>query len=395
MNWSISGTLPPGIKIDVGTGIISGTPSSPGSFSFIVSVDDGQGNTSSKSYTVIVAPAGTGVPLVITPDILPHGIVGQAYGPVQFVATTQGPQTTRIFPSDHILNTPIDKAPLLANSDAMIAQIKADAAGRETVHPGFEIPISEGTFTAKNILISSVLPSGESDAGPYQIPDNPAIEAGGDGHVLSVSNGKLYELFGFSLGPPASAGSGAIWDLSSYVLRRNGDTSADGAGLPIYPLMIRFKEFVTGEIKHALRVTVVKSRSFGSYAGMEGAGNPPVADWPARHRSNHAIVDPNVPAMGQRLRLKATFDDSGLSPETQIITKCLKKYGAIVADAGSTMFFQGDTDPGWLGPTSGAFSSLTDKLVTELRNVHITDFEAIDGVSPFIIDVDSGKSKQL
>lgn len=394
MKWSISGTLPPGVNLDTVTGLVSGTPSSPGSFSFIISVDDGKGSTSSKSYTVIVAPAGTGVPLVITPDTLPHGIVGQVYT-AQLVATSQGPATTSIFPADHILNTPIDKAPLLANSDAMIAQIKADAAGHETVHPGFEIPISEGTFTDKHVLISSVLPSGESDAGPYQIPDSPAIEAGGDGHVLSVSNGKLYELFAFSLGPPASAGSGAIWDLSSYALRRNGDTSADGAGLPIYPLMIRFKEFVTGEIKHALRVTVRKSRSFGSYAGLEGAGTPPVADWPARHRSDHSNVDPNVPAMGQRLRLKASFDDSGLSPETQIITKCLKKYGAIVADTGSTWFFQGDTDPGWLGPTSGDFSSLTDKLVTELRNVHLDNFEAIDGVGPFIIDVDSGKAKQM
>lgn len=196
----------------------------------------------------------------------------------------------------------------------------------------------------------------------------------------------LYEVFAFRQGPPAAGGSGAMWDMSSYALRPLWNTSADGAGLPIAPLLIRFSEFSAGAIKHALRVTMNVTRSFGTYADPTTKAYP--ADWPARHRANQSNIDPNVPAMGQRLRLKATFDDSSLAAETRILTTAMKTYGLIVADNGSSMFLQGDTDPGWT-------TALIDKLTTELRGVKVADFEAVDGVTPFMISPDSGQAKQL
>ncbi len=289
-------------------------------------------------------------------------------------------------PSDHILNTSMLKAPLLANSAAMIASINAAAiaAGRGTVHPGFEVPVSTGIFPITVILFDS---PAESDPGPFPIPAIPLIEAGGDAHVIVIASdtNHLYEVFGFRPGPPAAGSSGAMWDMSSYALRPLWNTSADGAGLPIAPLLIRFSEFATGAIKHALRVTVQTTRNFGNYLDPSKAYP---ADWPARHRGNVTLADPNVPAMGTRLRLKSTFDDSGFSAETRILTACMKAYGLIVADNGSALFLQGDMDAGWT-------STLVDKLVTELRGVHVTDFDAVDGVTPYMISADSGQAKQV
>lgn len=382
MNWTFTGSLPTGLVLDL-LGKITGTPTQAGPFTFTINVDDGQGGAGTKNYTVNIHETVQRT-LIISPEVLPDGVIGQPYE-VQLAANVQSGGFD-VFPADHILNTPMDKAPVLANSDAMIAQIKADAAGHETVHPGFEIPVSEGTFPKRMVLFLSP----ESDAGPYAIPDNAPIEAGGDGHVITrqTDENKLYEIFGYVPGNVNQTGSGAIFDLNGYALRTNGDTSADGAGLPIYPLLLRYAEWAAGEIKHALRVTMRVTRNQGSYAGLPGAGNPPVANWPARHRGNQTNANPNVPGMGERLRLKASFDDSALSPDTKIVTACLKKYGLIVADNGSSLFIQGDTAPGWT-------PALIDKLTTELRTIRIENFEAIDGVSPFIIDVDSGKAKQL
>ena len=393
MNWTISaGSLPPGISIDAVAGVISGIPTASGTFTFTVKAIDASGNSGTKDYVLVVTD--TGIPLLITPATLPNGVVGQSYS-IQLSAAPAQTASTLVFPADHILNPPIDKAPLLANSAAMIAQISADAGNNQTVHPGFEIPVNEGVYPATTVLFDS---ADESDPGPYPIPANPQTEGGGDNHLIirETDTSKIYEIFAYRAGPPAGGLCGASWDLSKYALRTLWNTSADAAGLPIYPLLIRFKEFAAGAINHALRVTVSHSRSFGNYAGLTtpGGTNPP-ADWPARHRADHTTVDPNVPAMGQRLRLKASFDDSGLSAPTRIITAALKKYGFIVADAGSSFFCQGDTDPGWTAATTGQYGSLQEMLVTELRNVHIADFEAVDGVGPFIISVDSGQAKQL
>lgn len=404
LSWSVTGTIPPGLALDPNLGIISGTPTTSGTFSFTINTSDGLGGTGSQAFSVTISPASvTGAyPLVISPTTLPPGTVGQTYT-VQLGAVKSG--GTMVFPADHILNTPIDQAPLLANSAEMIAQMVTDntAVGQPsvTVHPGFEMPINEGIFpmTAVTGL------SSDSDAGPYAVPVNALVEVG-DGHMLAreTDTNYLYEIYLFVQGPPVSGSSGAIWDLNSYALRPLWNTSSDAAGLPVYPLLIRYAEFAVGVINHALRVTVQATRNFGSYAGVAlDAGLPatPPATWPARHRGNLTNTNPNDPSQGERFRLQASFDDSAFSPETKIITACLKKYGCIVADQGGNVLFglQGDTNPAWLGPTPNspagvAYTSLTDKLVTELRNVPLTAFEVVDGVTDYIISSDSGQAKQ-
>ncbi len=339
----------------------------------------------SKTFPLVIAAAG--VLFSISPQNLPIGVVGQPYSCLLSVTGGGGATPVLVgFPTDHILNTSILKAPLLANSVAMIASINtaAIAANRGPVHPGFEIPVNVGVFPVTNIIFDG---AAESDPGPYPFPPNPSIEPGGDGHMLVIASdtNRLYEVFGFRPGPPAAGGSGAMWDMNGYALRPLWWTSADGAGLPIAPLLIRFSEFSKGAILHALRVTMQTTRNFGNYLDPSKAYP---ADWPARHRGNTTLADPNVPAMGTRLRLKSTFDDSGLSAESRIITTCMKTFGLIVADNGSAMFLQGDTDSGWT-------AALIDKLTTELRNVKVADFEAVDGVTPYMISADSGQARQL
>lgn len=353
-----------------------------GTFNVTVQAKESTGSVAQKTFPLVIALANSPFSFAILNTGLPSGVVGQAYACQLSVTTGGAPVIGKGFPADHILNTSMVKAPVLSNSAAMIANINVAAGARNTVHPGFEIPFSAGTFPLTGIIFDG---ASESDPGPYPLPANPPLEAGGDAHVIVVTpDNNLYEVFGYRAGPPVGGGSGAHWDMNGYALRPMWWTSADGAGLPIYPLLIRFAEFATGMIKHALRCTVVGTRNFGNYLDPSKAYP---ASWPARHRGNVTNNDPNVPAMGERLRLKAGFDDSGLSAETRILTACMKTFGLIVADNGSSLFLQGDMDAGWTAP-------LIDKLTTELREVKITDFEVIDGVTGFMISADSGQAKQ-
>ena len=182
-----------------------------------------------------------------------------------------------------------------------------------------------------------------SDRGPYPIPPDAPIEGGpkadGDRHVLILDrdNWKLYELF--SVYPPSEgkgwrAGSGAIFDLKKLSPQRPASwTSADAAGLPILPGLIRYDEvFETKEIRHAIRFTVEKSRKGYVY--------------PATHYAS-AKTDPNLPPMGMRVRLRANYDISRFPHEAQVILKAMKTYGMIVADNGADWFFGGAPDDRW------------------------------------------------
>jgi hypothetical protein len=203
----------------------------------------------------------------------------------------------------------------------------------------------------------------ESDPGPYPIPDNPPIEAGSDHHILMVDqdNCVLYELFDARLnGSQWEAGSGAIFDLRSNKLRPDGWTSADAAGLPILPGLARCDEANAGDISHALRFTVRRTRRAYIY--------------PATHFAS-TLTGAAYPPMGLRFRLKANYNETPFSGQALTIVKALKHYGMMIADNGSNWYISGETNPGcW-----------DDDQLNQLKTIPGTAFEVI--VSPPRVDV--------
>jgi hypothetical protein len=249
-----------------------------------------------------------------------------------------------IFPKSSPWNQRVDRLPVAANSDAIINSIGPD----DTVHADFGsglweggpigIPITVVRRTQKKVRVAFDY-ADESDRGPYPIPANVKIEGGrqsdGDRHALIVDRDacRLYELF--ALYPTAGgwrAGSGAIWNLRSNRLRPAGWTSADAAGLAILPGLARYDEVARGRIDHALRFTVRRTRR--AYVH------------PARHYASDSN-DPNLPPMGLRLRLKASYPTRGFPRQARIVLDALKRYGMLVADNGSDWFISGAPDPRW------------------------------------------------
>jgi hypothetical protein len=214
----------------------------------------------------------------------------------------------------------------------------------------------------------------ESDPGPYAVPLNAPIEGGsnsnGDRHAIAVDtdNCILYELYrAFPQTSSWKADSGSIYDLKSNALRPAGWTSADAAGLPIEPGLARYDEVASGEIRHALRFTVPQTQR--AYV------------WPARHYAS-SITDTSYPPMGQRFRLRSTFDITPYPADVQVILKALKKYGMILADNGSAWFISGEPDSRW-----------NNTNLSTMRNIIGTDWEAVD-VSSLMVDPNSGEAKQ-
>jgi hypothetical protein len=286
----------------------------------------------------------------------------------------------RLLPADNIWNTPIDALPVDTNSNTYIDTIGAD----RNIHADFGSGLWEGgpigiPFTTvpgdQEKVSVSFYYDDESDAGPYPIPADAPIEGGehsdGDRHVLVVDrdNCVLYELYdAWPQGDGSwEAGSGAIYDLNSNALRPNGWTSADAAGLPVLPGLVRYEEVAAGEIKHALRFTVPQTRK--AYV------------WPARHYAS-SLTGSQYPPMGQRFRLKASFDISGYSQQVQVILRALKKYGMILADNGSAWFISGAPDERW-----------NNDVLRELHNVRGADFEAVDQ-SSLMVSPNSGQVLQ-
>jgi hypothetical protein len=291
-----------------------------------------------------------------------------------------------VFPADNVWNARVDGLPVDPHSDAYVAAIGAG----ERVHADFgsgEWPPGSGSpIGIPYVVVPGSQPGvevtfdydDESDPGPYPIPLNPPIEGGPDGdgdrHVLVLDRDAcvLYELF--YAWPQAdgswAAGSGAIFDLGSHALRPDGWTSADAAGLPILPGLVRYDEVerLDGEpreIRHALRFTAPDTRR--AYV------------WPARHYAS-TLTGTRYPPMGQRFRLKAGFDLSGFSPEVQVILRALQTYGMILADNGSPWYLSGAPDERW-----------DNDVLRELRQVYGSDFEAVD-VSSLMVDANSGQT---
>jgi hypothetical protein len=245
-----------------------------------------------------------------------------------------------IFPKTNPWNQRVDTLPVAVNSDAIIASIGSDVG----LHPDFgsgsydggAIGIPYDVVTRKTPRSRVTFDyADESDKGPYPIPKGVHIESGSDHHALLIDKDacKLYELFALErAGGGWHAGSGAIWSLRSNHLRPAGWTSADAAGLPIFPGLARYDEVARGGIDHALRFTVQHSRR--AYIS------------PARHYAS-SLTDANLPPMGLRVRLKASFDVSGFPAQARAVLVALKRYGMIVADNGSNWYITGAPNAKW------------------------------------------------
>jgi hypothetical protein len=265
----------------------------------------------------------------------------------------------QIFPADNPWNRDISNLPVNANSAAYINSI----GSVKGLHPDFGandqygIPYNLADNSTKKYSVVFDY-ADESDKGPYPIPDRPAIEAGSDQHLLVLQKDecKLYELYDATLntdrGAGWTAGSGAIWDLKSDALRPDGWTSADAAGLPILPGLVRYDEVNAGVINHAIRFTAPKTQRAYIH--------------PATHFASSS-TDAALPPMGLRVRLKASYDISKLPPQAKVIATAMEKYGMILADNGSSWFFQGAYSPGW-----------NDDDLNTLKNIPGSAFEAVD-----------------
>jgi hypothetical protein len=284
--------------------------------------------------TLLVAVNGIGMPVMAAPP------------------TSNCP----LFPSTNVWNKRVDSLPVAATSDQLI-----NAIGRPLpLHPdfgeylGYGIPynVVDSTTPRKTVAFDY---DDESDHVPYPIPGVAKIEDGSDRHMLmwDTEDCRLYELF--NARKTASgwrAGSGATWDLNSNALRPNSWTSADAAGLPILPGLVRREEVMAGAILHAIRFTAPRTRSSHIY--------------PARHHAGAGSCG-CLPPMGLRVRLKKYFDVSDYSPRMQVILRAMKRYGMILADNGSPWYFSGTSDVLW-----------NDDELNELKTLHGRDFEVVN-----------------
>lgn len=276
-----------------------------------------------------------------------------------------------IFPADNPLNKNISQDPVDTRSDAIIAVI-----GAPVVKPDFGSGLWEGNpIGIPFILVCNSqcrIPvifrqnnydgnyGNESDPGPYPIPLTAPVEGNGtgDSHVLAVDvdNKILFELYNASAGTTFwEASSGAMWDLNRNDARPKGWTSADAAGLPVLPLLVRYEEVKKGVIDHAIRFTLDKSKVMRGYTS-------PASHLVSGTNNNMAAPTP----MGMRLRLKAGYDISGFSETNQVILIAMKNYGIILADIGSDLYITGAPDERW-----------NNDDLNQLKTVKATDFEVV------------------
>jgi hypothetical protein len=271
----------------------------------------------------------------------------------------------RVFPADNYWNTDISDLPVHPKSRQWISHMSP----RSDLHPDFgpsygEAPVPYGipitTVTSDHAKVKVTFQyRGESDKVRYPLGRDTLIEggpgAGGDRHALIVDKGscKLYETFAtYKRQGKWHAGSGAVWNLGSNKLRPNGWTSADAAGLPIMPGLLRLAEVRAGHVNHAIRFTTdVSDRRH---------------IWPARHDAG-SVSNHNYPPMGARFRLKAGFDMRGYRKDTKAVLRAMKHYGLVLADNGSPWYFQGESVKGWPGG-----------LIEELKTIPARAFVAVD-----------------
>jgi hypothetical protein len=235
-----------------------------------------------------------------------------------------------VFPAGNVWNQDISALPVASDSDTLIAKIGLDTG----LHPdfgsyaGYGIPYNTVPGSQRKLTVRFDY-SSQSDHVGYPIPARPRIEAGSDHHMLIVNRDtcKLYEMWNVRHTMRGwRAGSGAVWKMTSNALRPDGWTSADAAGLPILPGLVRYPEVAAGVIDHALRFTAPQTRDAHIYPARHDAGSGSSA---------------SLPPMGLRVRLKASFDLSQLSPQARVVAVALQHYGMILADNGSPWYISG------------------------------------------------------
>ncbi len=260
-------------------------------------------------------------------------------------------ENIQLFPANHPLNIDISNSPVDPNSDLILNNIGLD----ENLFADFGSGLYQGSpIGIPYVVVNDDQPKvpitfrandyddnygGESDQGPFPIPLNAPIEGNGagDSHVIAVDveNGMLYELYNTDqVGDGFEASSAAVFNLNTVEFRPDGWTSADAAGLPIFPLLVRHPEIEKGEIDHPIRFTISRNKIYEGYIH------------PARHLVSGATGNELLP-FGGRLRLKADYDISGFSETNQIILRAMKKYGLMLADVGSDMFITGAPNDNW------------------------------------------------
>lgn len=281
------------------------------------------------------------------------------------------------FPADNYWNTPISGLPVHRSSAAWLASI-----GSRDLHPDFGpswgdqsvpygIPVTIVDGSHPRVAVSFDY-ADESDRVGYPLGHDTLIEggsgAGGDRHTIVVDSTDctLFETWSTWPGSPWTAGSGAVWDLRSNALRPAGWTSADAAGLPILPGLLTYEDVASGTLRHAIRFTAQQTRS--QYI------------WPARHLAS-SNNNPTLPPMGARFRLSASFNVSRYSPEARVVLRGMQQYGLVLADNGSSWYFQGTSDERW-----------RDGLVSELKTIPSSAFEAVD-TSGMQVSPDSGRAR--
>ncbi len=273
------------------------------------------------------------------------------------VATPSQPYDCPVFPSDNALNEEIASAPVSPNSANYVASIGLSAHLHPDfgTNPGYGIPYTVVGPEQPKVAVKLTKYRDESDPGPYPVPANAPVEKGGDHHVLIAQEGTctLYEMYKAHHAPTGwRAAAGAVFDLSGNALRPEGWTSADAAGLPIFPLLVRYPEVQSGQIDHALRVTVPDSQRGYIH--------------PATHYASSSS-NPSLPPMGLRLRLKASYSLAGFHGQALVVLEALKRYGLIVADNGSPWFITGAPDSRW-----------NEAELEQIKQVPGSAFEAVE-----------------
>jgi hypothetical protein len=269
-----------------------------------------------------------------------------------------------LFPADNSLNEEVATLPQSTNSQAYVESIGLTAHLHPDFgnNPAYGIPYEVVGPEQPKVPVKFGAYRSESDPGPYPIPADAAIEGGGsrgkgDKHVLVLQEGsctdyELYKASRNSRGAGWKALSGAVFNLRSDALRPERWTSADAAGLPILPLLVRYQEVSAGLIDHALRVTVPHTQKGYIH--------------PATHFASSS-ADTALPPMGLRLRLKAGYPLAGVSGQALVILEALKRYGLIVADNGSPWYITGAPSPGW-----------NEASLEQIKQVPGSAFEAVD-----------------